>query len=55
MLDNTGDLAKEGSVKEVVDLATDLHEDTTTIKFKIDELSTTFDAIYAQQLESIIG
>lgn len=56
------DMAKESTsqeilreVENVVVMVPEIQEDTDTIKTKIDELSTTFDDIYAQQLESIIG
>lgn len=42
-------------VGNVVVMIPDIQEGTDTIKTKIDELSITFDDIYAQQLESIIG
>lgn len=42
---DTTELAKEST----------LQEESATIQNKIDGLSTTFDDIYAQQLESIIG
>lgn len=56
------DVAKESTsqdilreVENVVVMVPEIQEDTDTIKTKIDELSTTFDDIYAQQLKSIIG
>lgn len=45
-------LAKESTLTQV---ASKVEEESLAIQGKIDGLSTTFDDIYAQQLESIIG